>query len=101
MRELWRVLRPDGWAVLQSHIDQTREITLEDPHAITPEDRVHLFGQEDHLRIYGRDYMKRLREAGFSVTQDTFAQQLADETIEKFGLMKDEVLFICKKSLIS
>jgi SAM-dependent methyltransferase len=101
MKELFIVLKPDGWAILQSPIDMTREATLEDPRLTSPEERRNLFSQDDHLRIYGRDYIERLKEAGFYATPDTFIQQLSDITIDKFGLMKDEVLFICKKPFIS
>jgi SAM-dependent methyltransferase len=101
MKELFRVLKPDGWAILQSPVDMTRETTLEDPRLTTSEDRRNLFGQDDHLRVYGRDYIERLREAGFYATPDTFVQQFSDKTIDKFGLMKEEVLFICKKPFIS
>ncbi len=101
LRELFRVLKPDGWAILQSPIDITRKITLEDPRVTTPEDRQNLFGQEDHVRVYGCDYIERLRKAGFYVTPDIFVQELSNEMIDKFGLIKEEVLYICKKPLIS
>jgi hypothetical protein len=101
MKELFRVLKPDGWAILQSPVDMTRETTLEDPQLTTPEERRRLFGQDDHLRVYGRDYIERLKEAGFYVTPDTFVQRFSDKAIDKFGLMKKEILFICKKSFIS
>jgi ubiquinone/menaquinone biosynthesis C-methylase UbiE len=101
MKELFRVLKPNGWAILQSPVDMTRETTLEDSRITTPEGRRNLFGQDDHVRVYGRDYIERLREAGFSITPDTFVQQLSDKTIDEFGLMKEEVLFICKKPSIS
>jgi SAM-dependent methyltransferase len=101
MRELFRVLKPDGWAILQSPVDMARETTSEDPSVSSPEIRRKLFGQDDHLRAYGRDYIKRLKEAGFSVTQDAFVQQLPDQLIHTYGLMKEEVLFFCKKAIIS
>ena len=101
MKELFRVLKPNGWAILQSPVDMTRETTLEDSRITTPEGRRNLFGQDDHLRVYGRDYIKRLKEAGFSVTPDTFVQELSDKMIDKLGLMKEEVLFICTKPFIS
>jgi len=100
LKELFRVLKPDGWAIIQSPIDMNRETTLEDPLVTTPEDRRKLFGQDDHVRVYGRDYIERLREAGFYVTPDTFVKQLSNKMIEKFGLIKEEILFICKKPII-
>jgi hypothetical protein len=78
-----------------------RETTFEDSRITAPEDRRILFGQDDHLRVYGRDYIERLQEAGFSVTMDTFVRQLSDKSIERWGLMKEELLFICKKPFTS
>jgi SAM-dependent methyltransferase len=101
MKELFRVLKPDGWAILQTPVDMTRECTLEDPQLTKPEDRRKLFGQDDHVRLYGRDYIERLKEAGFDAMQDTFVQQFSEKTIDKFGLMKEEVLFVCRKPIIS
>ncbi len=65
MRELRRVLRIDGWAVLLVPIQGNH--TIEDPAIVDPIERTRLFGQHDHVRSYGRDYVDRLREAGFTV----------------------------------
>ena len=61
----FRVLRRDGWAVLLVPVagDKTRE----DPSIVDAAERLRLFGQEDHVRRYGRDYLDRLREEGFRV----------------------------------
>jgi predicted SAM-dependent methyltransferase len=65
MREFFRILKNDGWAILLVPI--TGEETFEDPSIVNPEERLKAFGQEDHVRIYGRDYVDRLRESGFNV----------------------------------
>ncbi len=56
MSELFRVLRPGGWAILQVPFSKILDKTFEDPTITTPEDRERIFGQTDHVRIYGRDY---------------------------------------------
>jgi SAM-dependent methyltransferase len=66
MREFRRVLKPDGWAVLTVPI--TADTTIEDPVIVDPAERLRLFGQADHVRRYGPDYVDRLRDAGFAVT---------------------------------
>lgn len=66
MREFHRVLAEHGWAILLVPI--TAEETFEDPSVTDPSERVRLFGQSDHVRRYGPDYVERLREAGFTVT---------------------------------
>ncbi len=40
----------------------TAERTWEDPSVTSPQERERLFGQEDHLRAYGPDYVDRLAE---------------------------------------
>jgi hypothetical protein len=62
MRELRRVLRPVGWAVIQVPILRGR--TIEDPGEQDPAQRLRRFGQDDHVRVYGNDFLDRLREAG-------------------------------------
>ncbi len=95
--ELFRVLKPNGWAILQTPIDEDRECTLEDFTMSSPEERKIFFGQEDHVRIYGRDYTLRLKKAGFFVKEDTFANKFNEFEIIKYVLDKNETIFFCTK----
>jgi SAM-dependent methyltransferase len=65
MREMHRVLRPGGAAVIQVPIQ--RQETYEDFTILTPHDRRIAFGQEDHVRLYGMDVVDRLGGVGFHV----------------------------------
>jgi SAM-dependent methyltransferase len=85
MRELHRVLRPGGWGVIQVPI--LREVTEEDPSVTDPAERLRRFGQEDHVRVYGRDFGDRLRDAGFGLDVVTFKPPPRDR--ERFGLGYD------------
>jgi SAM-dependent methyltransferase len=76
MSELFRVLKLNGWAILQSPIENDRAITFEDETVTTPSEKLGVFGQEDHVRIYGRDYNQRLAKAGFVVREDGFIYTL-------------------------
>jgi len=67
LREVFRVLSPGGRAILTVPQKDELAATLEDPAVTEPEDRKRLFGQADHLRIYGHDFPRRLEEAGFAV----------------------------------
>jgi SAM-dependent methyltransferase len=98
MKELCRVLKFGGWAILQSPVDQNRATTYEDKSVTSPEDRRRLFGQEDHVRIYGRDYAARLEEAGFQITVDPFAQSLGPEKLRTCGLRNDECVYLGAKA---
>ena len=97
MRELNRILKPGGWSILQVPIDNSQETTFEDPSVTSPEERLKLFGQEDHVRIYGRDYVERLVNAGFMVNVVDYHAELDAETIKRYCLSKKEDIFICRK----
>ena len=96
MRELLRVLRPGGWALLQSPVDPRSAHTDEDPDA-PPEERARRFGQADHLRLYGRDYPERLAAAGFSVDEWRWADDLGPAQGTRYGLDPDESLYLCRR----
>jgi len=95
MRELCRILKPDGWSILQVPI--LAKTTLEDPAVTSPEERERLYGQHDHVRKYGRDYKDRLAEAGFSVTVDEFARGLDGRTARRLGLSRSTDVYLCRK----
>jgi len=97
MSELFRVLKPGGWAILQSPVDHNRDKTFEDPSIVSPDERERLFGQNDHVRIYGIDYKYRLEKAGFLVKVDNYVQELGESAIEKYGLLRDEEIYFCTK----
>lgn len=93
MSELYRVLKPGGWAVLQTPISLALEKTYEDSRINEPKEREKAFGQFDHLRIYARDFKDRLKNAGFQVE----AFHYDENTIKKYGLFPGDDLFICGK----
>jgi SAM-dependent methyltransferase len=86
MRELRRVLRPAGRAPLQQPIDEAAERTREDPRVTSPDERRRAFGQEDHVRVYGRDFTDRLRVAGFDVRVDRYVDALDPGVVARHGL---------------
>jgi len=95
MREVYRVLKPGGIAILQVPI-QDRDKTYEDSSIKDPKERFKAFGQTDHVRIYGRDYKDRLRKAGFKVRISRFADELDDAVIKQYVLSKESI-YLCKK----
>lgn len=93
MREIRRVLKPGGFAILQvPFFHPVPEITLEDPAVTDPRERERLYGQRDHVRRYGRDYPLRIESAGLTVTEDDFANTLTEETRKRYGLVKGEIV---------
>ena len=97
MNEIKRVLKRGGWAIIQSPIDYSMENTYEDPSIKTPREREKAYGQNDHLRTYGKDYGKRLVTAGFKVTEDEYVKNLPEETVKKFALPVEEIIYRCWK----
>lgn len=101
MTEFLRVLKPGGWAILQSPMDYSMETTYEDPSITDPLEREKHFGQDDHLRMYGLDYGEKLRSAGFNVKEEKVIDLYSPEEIFKLGLDKNEILYFCEKEVIS
>lgn len=98
--ELFRVLKPGGLVIIQSHMDKSLEITYEDPTIKNPEDRKKAFGQEDHLRLDGKDFKLRLINAGFSVIVENYAKKLGESIVNKYKLSEGEI-YICSKPVLN
>lgn len=65
IRECARVLKPEGHAIFIVPI--TARVSYEDLSITDPRERERLFGQHDHVRRYGPDFLDRLKSAGFDV----------------------------------
>lgn len=98
MQELFRVLAPGGKAILQVPWSPLLETTLEDPSIIDKEKREALFGQFDHVRLYGKDYPRRLKNAGFEV-HIIDPNTLINENIraDQLAINLNEVIFVGEK----
>jgi len=97
MKEVFRVLKPDGWALLQVPLDVNRATTFEDETIVSHEERTRAFGQFDHVRLYGRDYGERLKAAGFKVEVVVQEDFLSPDMIVKYGLFNSEDMYVCRK----
>ena len=98
MKEILRVLKPGGWAIIQiPFFPPVADVTFEDDSIVDPKERERIFGQDDHVRLYGKDYSDRLRQAGFEVVEDDFVRSLPKETQERYALPTDEIIYLCKK----
>jgi SAM-dependent methyltransferase len=92
MKEFYRVLKPGGWAILNSPINEKRETTYEDPSITDPAEREKHFGQRDHVREYGLDYTKRLEKAGFTIDTQNMLKDMSDSLIQQYGLLHYETM---------
>jgi len=98
MQELYRVMKSGGWGVFQIPQDLSRESTFEDDSITDKKERAKIFGQYDHVRIYGRDYFDKLRAVGFQVEEVHLAGTLSKEEIDTYRLAKDEIVPVVRKT---
>ena len=92
MKELFRVMKVGGMGVFQIPQDLNRTNTFEDNTITDKKERAKIFGQYDHVRIYGRDYFDKLRSIGFKVEEVDYTSKLSEEEITKYCLAKGEVI---------
>ena len=92
MQELYRVMKPGGYGIFQIPQDLNREITFEDDTITDKKERAKIFGQYDHVRVYGRDYFDKLRSIGFRVEEVDYTSKLSDKNVDKYRLAKGEII---------
>ena len=97
MREFFRVMKPGGWGIFQVPIDYNNPNTIEDKSITDPRERERLYWQSDHLRLFGRDYGKRLAAAGFNVTESNYINEIDPQLVERYALDKNEIIYFCQK----
>lgn len=97
MQELFRVLKPGGMGIFQIPQDLSRASTFTDDTIVDQKERSKIFGQYDHVRVYGRDYFEKLRSIGFKVIEEDYTHKIAPELVEKYCLAKGEIIPVCFK----
>lgn len=99
MREINRVLKPGGWAILQiPFFAPVPAVTFEDATITNPREREKIFGQDDHVRKYGHDYPDRINQSGLIAETLAFARELPATLAERYGLQQNEMLYIGRKN---
>lgn len=92
MQELFRVMKPGGMGIFQIPQDLKREHTFEDDSITDPKQRSEIFGQYDHVRVYGRDYFDKLRSIGFTVVEEDYTKKISPEMVERYCLAPGEII---------
>ena len=92
MKELFRVMKKGGMGIFQVPQDLNRDVTFEDNSITDPKKRAKIFGQYDHVRVYGRDYFDKLRSIGFNVEEVNYSQKISSELLSRYRLMEGELL---------
>ncbi len=92
MCELFRVLQKGGECLIQTPFKEG-DIYEDDSIVVDNERRIH-FGQEDHVRIYSVEGLKkRLERVGFNVE----VLQYNEDDDNRRGYDTNEVILVCKK----
>ena len=97
MQELYRVMKPGGYGIFQIPQDLKRESTFEDNSITDRKQRAEIFGQYDHVRIYGRDYFEKLRSVGFKVDEVDYTSKLSKSEVNRYCLAKGEIIPVVYK----
>ena len=97
MSELYRVLKKGGTGIFQVPIDMNRKKTFQDDSITDKLERNKIFGQYDHVRVYGKDYFNKLKNTGFKVKQIDYSKEYSDEEILKYSIIKGEIIPVCTK----
>lgn len=97
LAEVRRVLKPGGYAILQTPYASKLQRTWEDPGIDTPQARLHGHGQEDHLRLFGRDIFDRIVAAGMESQVHCHADLLGEVDAAIAGVNAAEPFFLFRK----
>lgn len=97
MEELYRVLKLRGTAILQVPLEEDRENAFEDDAITDQQERTRIFGQYDHVRVYGQDYYNRLEEVGFKATAVDFIKEISAADVKRFALPTERIPVVTKK----
>jgi SAM-dependent methyltransferase len=98
MEEILRVIKPNGYCILQVPIARALETTRYDANVVADEERLETFGQKDHVRLYGNDYTSLITEAGCDVDEVKWQSLKKLNPLQKnrYGLIEKETLLVCK-----
>jgi SAM-dependent methyltransferase len=97
MRQLHRILSPEGFGIVMVPLVHGVEETHEDPAIVTDQQRWKYYGSGDHLRQYGRrDFLDRLNAAGFAVQRLSIDDFGADR-FQRAGIAEDSILYVVRK----
>lgn len=98
MSEINRVLKPGGWAILQvPFFAPIPETTFEDKSIVDPRAREKAFGQDDHVRKFGKDYADRINRSGLVAEANDYGKSLSKEQADHFGVTSNEIIYIGRK----
>jgi SAM-dependent methyltransferase len=97
LSEISRILKSGGLAILQTPYSPVLNETWADEGITDPLTRREAFGQDDHVRLYGKDIIKRICKYGFESLVKSHDDLLSDFDPSLYGVNGDEPFFLFKK----
>ncbi len=98
LSEIARVLAPQGYAILQTPFSRVLMNKFEDKGVDTPEGRLQAFGQEDHLRLFGRDIHTLIERFGFLPQMLTHSELLPKANADRYGVNSKEPFMLFRRA---
>ena len=95
--EIRRVLKPGGYAILQTPYSANLHHTWSDPGIDTDIARLQAYGQEDHVRLFGQDVFERFSSTGLEPCIGTHDQITPEYNSEKYGVNAKEPFFLFRR----
>ena len=92
LREIYRILKPGGLAILQVPMDMNMTSTYEDDSITSPKEREKHFRQKDHYRLYGADYPDRIKTVGFKSDEKNYLDEIDPVMKERYRLPENEYM---------
>jgi predicted SAM-dependent methyltransferase len=99
IKELYRILKPDGFGIVMVPLIMGVNETMEDSSVVSDALRWKYYGQNDHVRLYGKeDFISRLQDAGFTV-EILDKNYFGVDKFHRYGIGDNATLYIVKKNL--
>jgi predicted SAM-dependent methyltransferase len=97
MSEIFRVLKPGGFAIIMVPILLTLKEDIENSLWKTESERWKYFGQNDHVRLYSKPgFIKKLQETGFKVNELS-VDYFSEAVFERNAINSRSVLYVVEK----
>lgn len=92
--ELKRCVKKSGKIMLSFPVTMDVK-TFENPDLKSKEDKIYYYGQEDHVRLYGKDFKERLESYGLKIEVYRPEELLSPKLVEELKLIRNDSVLIC------
>jgi SAM-dependent methyltransferase len=100
IKEIFRVLKPNGIAILQTPYSKLLNQNFEDENINTDEQRLFFYGERDHFRIFSENhFFNDLKQIGFILNILKNSDYFDKKTSNYFGInSKEDLIQVIKPS---